>query len=324
MVNEEQDTQRRREMIDRIKYVLSPLNYGLDVSAPDNERDLPGADENLDKEDVNHGAMAEDSRKEVGHGASLPAIEGAAPLTNGQPELQPISLALTPTCDKARVESLRNEFYAELSQKHIPFWHDKKLTVQDLGPHAVGITNFFFEDMMGPKALLRSADLVKKCKTTSGETLDEDLATRAAYLEQNDGLPEGVRHFFGTFSKAVLIRKGHIRQYRSIKQMTFYVELLREYQALTERAKNADKDLIEHLEREGYVTTRGRGYRTCIVNYLAKCLGLGISKFKDICQTAKGIKELMEYTGPGILAILPVNAMNVYVSLPLALDLNPR
>jgi hypothetical protein len=111
------------------------------------------------------------SRQAPETGVLSPLKEDKAGPAKKLKELSPISLAMTPTCDKSRVRHLRDEFLAKLCQKRFNFKDDNKVTEQDLAEHAVGIANFLFDDMMGPKAFLICAALVTDYMTTDEETL---------------------------------------------------------------------------------------------------------------------------------------------------------
>jgi hypothetical protein len=101
-----------------------------------------------------------------------------------------------------------------------------------------------------------------------------------------------------------------MNQFQDVEQMVSSINLLCEYEALTEKAQNKDRDLINHLREQGYCTARGIDWRSCIIKYLTKCLNIRTDKLKDTCQTAKGIKELTQHFGPGIFVLLLAKAMN--------------
>ena len=90
-------------------------------------------------------------------GSSSNNIKGGNPTTKHDAysdKLEKIRMALSAKADKAAFKIAQDKFYKKLEKLEVKVIKDNKVKWQRFSKSkAIKITNFFFADMMGPKAI---------------------------------------------------------------------------------------------------------------------------------------------------------------------------
>ena len=133
---------------------------------------------------------------------------------------------------------------------------------------------------------------------------------RAEHLAHSDDELPAMRRFYRSFSKAQHARSGKANIFAAVRQTILNVDLLEEFNSLKELAQQRDPGLIQHLEVQGFQTSKGVGYQSLVNNYLAERLQITNIALQNACQTALGVHGLVQEFGRGIIVILPSTSMN--------------
>ena len=94
-----------------------------------------------------------------------------------------------------------------------------------------------------------------------------------------------------------------------MEQITLHVELLSQFNQLKTLAAAKDTALLSFLRDSGYKTSRGLGWQSCVINFLANSINISPTILQNTCQMAQGVMALIEIFGPGIIPVLPPNVM---------------
>ena len=90
-------------------------------------------------------------------GSSSNNMKGSNPITKHNAysdKLKKIRMALSAEANKAALEVVQDKFYKKLEKLEVKVTKDNKVKWQRFSKSkAIKITNFFFADMMGPKAI---------------------------------------------------------------------------------------------------------------------------------------------------------------------------
>ena len=206
---------------------------------------------------------------------------------------------------------MRDAVYEDVVGLKIWVTKDSKRQLINIPPkQAVEIINFIFIDIMGPGALNRLRTLVKFYITYHERGSDKGAAARAALLASDLDSPSYIRRFFGAYSKVERSRNHPSHVYAALQATRLNLELLEKYTELREMVQERDAGLLDFLEGSGFRPSKGVSWTSCIINYLASKLKISTTILQNTCQSAQGVKGLVDQFGPGIITVLPPGAMS--------------
>jgi len=217
--------------------------------------------------------------------------------------LDPITLEVTSTVDKPGLEAARNGFFAEILALGN---QEVKVFVED---DAVKVTNFFFADMMGEKAATRLYRLLHFYSADRKGEANRGAAARAESVAEDESFTLEIRRFFSTFAQAQRTASVGHPEFTAVERFQRHVDLLKEYRGLQAAVKQKDKAILQCLKEAGFEPKRGVRWPSLVTSFVAKQLDLTTVQLQNACQAALGVHKLATRFGPGILCVLPTNAM---------------
>ena len=158
---------------------------------------------------------------------------------------------------------------------------------------------------MGPRGLSHVVSLVSYYTTSKETEADRGVAMRAYNLTTDDESPLKLREFFGTVSKQQQLAHTNSTLFKMLHQNVLNLEVLDMLNDLKESIQEPDGELRSYLRAQGEVPTRGRGWSTCLINYLTRVLRLSSNAFSNLTHEAQGAHGLVEEFCPGVLCLLP-------------------
>lgn len=245
-------------------------------------------------------------------GSSSNDVQGGDPTANDgcSNKLEKIRMALSAEADKAALEIARDKFYKKLEKLEVKVTKDNKVERQKFSKsEAVEITNFFFADMMGPKAATRLQALVRSYTADYNDGIDRGAGARAEAAAKDEANITTVRSFFDAFARTQRSRPNLQGGLAAMEQIMLHVELLSQFNQLKALAAAKDTALLSFLRDSGYETSRGLGWQSCVINFLANSIHVSSSVLQNTCQMAQGVMALIEIFGPGIIPVLPAGVM---------------
>ncbi len=286
----------------------------VDGGSDDEDEEEEGASkEDGDKEDDEEGDE-DDDNDEDGDGEMQDVVfpgEGKQGGAEARSRLEKLTLAMTAETDAQHLSAARDVFLEKLEKMKVKVaTNNSQKTVGFTAGEAVEIANFFFAEMMGPKALGRLGGLIRLYSLKDEDGMDHGVAARAHALSKMDENPAPIRAFYHAFSSA---QSTHIHSSSGLAHMAQIgssLRLLERYNRLRDLAAAKDTDLIGFLRGRGYSTRRGVNWQSCIVKYLADSLEIPNSTLQNRCQAAQGVAALKDQFGNGIIPVLPIGTMN--------------
>ena len=124
---------------------------------------------------------------------------------------------------------------------------NSRTTLQFKDADIVDITNFFFDDLIGPRGSKRLSTLIETCAIANGEAPDIRSAVRARDAANDPSTPEIFRRFFSAYSQAAGQTRSPNEHLEHIRQVKDDLAFLKEYNVLKERAEAKDSTLITFL-----------------------------------------------------------------------------
>jgi hypothetical protein len=152
------------------------------------------------------------------------------------------------------------------------------------------ITNFFFSDMLGIKALRRLSELVQ---FYSREGEDRGLSTRARLLAEDSETPHMLRAYCHHLYKAT----DHIdeaRVFRHVQHTLRQLDFLKEHKRVKLLAQQRDPQLTAVLRNLGYTTRQGVSLVTCLLDALSSSLSVSKIYISNIVQAHTSVEKLVE------------------------------
>jgi hypothetical protein len=245
-------------------------------------------------------------------GSSSNDVQGGDPTANDgcSDKLEKIRMALSAEADKAALEIARDKFYKKLEKLEVKVTKDNKVERQRFSKsEAVEITNFFFADMMGPKAATRLQALLRSYTADYSDGIDRGAGARAEAAAKDEANITTVRSFFDAFARTQRSRPNLKGGLAAMEQIILHVELLSQFNQLKTLAAAKDTALLSFLRDSGYKTSRGLGWQSCVINFLANSIHISPCVLQNTCQMAQGVMALIEIFGPGIIPVLPAGVM---------------
>ncbi len=219
-----------------------------------------------------------------------------------------LSVLTLPMSSRVGVEQLsiiRDEYYRSLMNSKFNVRKNNKLQDESFSDvDAVQMTNLFFNDLIGPEALKRIANIIKHYNRP-----DNGVARRAEKLSYAADIPlEEVREFFHAYSKAQRAQNGTGSVFFKMQRTVWGLELLQHLTRLRQMARDKHPDLLMFLRDRNYHPERGVSWVSVVLRFLAESLVLDRIALRNTFQAAYGTAELVEHYGLGIIPILPSNA----------------
>ncbi len=310
-VGGEPDERQRQTIIRHLGHFVSALAQQHNVTLPDTafaQKSKRGEseEESEGEEDSDDDGTEDDAMGDVQFTGTAKKDQKTL-----EDRLGALTLAIDSDVDTGRLQTVRDSFFRKLLGMRAPVMIDNKEQMAGFDEEeAVDITNFFFVEMMGPNAIHRLRSLIRSYSTDHPDGLDQGAAARARTLSLMDENPLSIRRFYIAFSRAQSTRTSPNSGLGRMYQVRLSMALLDQYNSLRRMAAQKDPALLNFLRGRGYQTERGVGWQSCTVRCLAESLEVSPTILQNICQSAQGVAALAEHFGNGILAILPVGAMN--------------
>ncbi len=322
-IGKEPDAQQRETLILCLNQFVSALARENNVSLPNATPSRPKRNTHESGDDDAGGGEDEDensneSEEEGGEEGGEEAMQDVrfTAINNRdrgevEDQLESLTLAMTSEAGTEQLEKVRNAFFQELVKMRVKVTADNRTKVVGFAQdEAAEITNFFFVEMMGPKALGRLGSLVRLYTAELDDGMDRGAAARAQTLAEMADNPLSIRRFFNAFSKAQSTRTSSTSGLAHMHQITLSINLLEQYGGLRRMAAGKDPALLAFLKGRNYSTRRGRGWQSCIVQFLAESLEISPTTLQNTCQSALGVAALTDQFGNGIIPVLPLGVMN--------------
>lgn len=215
-------------------------------------------------------------------------------------------LPVSADLDSSAAVEARSRFCHRIRALQIPASKsNSQTTLRFRDAEVVEIANFFFSDMIGPKALERLSTLVETYAVENGHLPDVRSAARASTAASDPRTPADFRPFFGAYSKAAENCHGEDSIFRQIKQTEHDLDFLAEYNALKTRAENRDSKLIELLNNCGIQAKTGWSIMTRVLKYITQTLQMTSSQLSNFVQAIQAVDSLVRQFTRGVIILLP-------------------
>jgi hypothetical protein len=219
--------------------------------------------------------------------------------------LDKLVLSMSNQVDINALAQMRSRFCSRIQTLQMTVTKDNKRVEATFGPYEVAeITNFFFSDMLGVKALKRLSDLVHYYSETSDTPFDKHVSSRARWLAEDSKTPEMLRAYYSHLSRATEHDDEH-RVFKHLQQVLRHLDLLKEHNRLKLLAQEKNPDLVEVLKQAGQTTRRGRTLVSCLLDFLSGSLRTSKTALSNIVQEYSGIEKLVDLFGQGLILLLP-------------------
>jgi hypothetical protein len=220
--------------------------------------------------------------------------------------LDPLVLPMTDQIDTQTLAKMRSRFCSRVQALEMTISKDRKqMRHVTFTPIEVAqITNFFFSDMLGVKALKRLSDLVKFYAEEGEDDVNQGLSSRARILADDCNTPQILRAYYDHLHKAT----DHVKQNPVLKQVHHnlrQLDFLQEHRRLKSLAQQKDPQLAATLKDLGYTITRGAPMLSCLLDLLSKSLAIPKTSISNIIQSFTGVEKLVELFGEGVILLLP-------------------
>lgn len=240
--------------------------------------------------------------------AKLPNIskEGLAATKNPTSMLKYISL--TPDDDVTYITERAEGFHKVLRELGITVKKNNKTSIVQLTEDEIhALHEFFFIEVFGYKARNRLYRLQTRLDHKASISEDPCHAGQVALqLSHDQSLSTDLRELFSRF---------HIWHRGTLSKEATYTKLLHMYDGYklyNQFTRLASKDqgisAIQRITSTGLVTSRGKGHKSLLLQYVATSLGLKVSALKNKLQQVQSVHLLVKTFGCGILVLLPPNA----------------
>jgi hypothetical protein len=215
-------------------------------------------------------------------------------------------LGITDDVSPSTMKERRDEFHRYLGRVEVKQVINKTTVVEGFTPEqAVELTNFFFDQVMGPSGLSHVAGLISYYTTHQPGEPDQGLAGRASELAAGDDKPLAVRQFFGTVSRQQALAQSNSTLFKMLQQNVVNLQVLGLLNDLKERVNKKDTELCNYLRRMKEKPGRGKGWTSCLINHLTSTLGISNNAFSSLTAVAQGAQCLVSELCEGVLCLLP-------------------
>ncbi len=219
--------------------------------------------------------------------------------------LHPV-LPVSDELDVADVIQARSRFYRRVQELVVSVnKSNRQATLRFRDNEIVEITNFFFSDMIGQKALKRLSSLVKSYAVEKKDIPDDRSAARATRAADDPTTPLVFQRFFRSYSRAAARIDDGDSLLRHVRQVSWDLAFLKEYNALKKQAEEKDPDLVALLDGCGIQTTQGRSLVTCLIKYVTNILQMSKSELSNFVQAIQAIDALVRQFSIGVIVLLP-------------------
>jgi CRISPR/Cas system CSM-associated protein Csm2 small subunit len=187
-------------------------------------------------------------------------------------KLQDIEWGLNDKLSGVDLQTRRDQFYKQLEAIEVEKAKgNKKQTVaskKKMLQTVIDVTNFFFNEVMGPDAFQRVASIIADYNARNYNQIGSNAVTRAVYLASINGTPTVIRSFYTSFANAERFNANSNSNYARLLKSMYDVELYKSFLALRASVQMRDPSLVQFLERKGLKTAIGRGYRSLVMKYV--------------------------------------------------------
>jgi hypothetical protein len=244
--------------------------------------------------------------------------------------LQYIAWALNDKITREDLQIRRDQFYKKLEAIEVEKAKgNKKQTAaskKKMLQTVIDVTNFFFNEVMGPDAFKRVAGIIADYNTWNYNQIGSNAVTRAVYLASINGIPTVIRSFYTSFANAERFDANSSNNYARLLKSIYDVELYKSFLSLHDSVEMRDPSLVQFLESKGLKTAIGRGYRSLVMKYLQRELGFDEeqAELQNRFQTGQGLAQFVKHSGEGVLILLPSGSATRYARLHISNIVNTK
>lgn len=239
--------------------------------------------------------------------AKAPSANGKEPAKPRSAKLKDITFGISDQANSVTLKQMRDRYYeALLSTKVIVKLRnspsERAFTVRE----ATELSNFFFEEMLGPSALKRLQKLVQEYNriSTVNDGVGLQHISKAANAATDEKVPLVFQEFFQAFQQE---QRNRIRTDGSVfalHSLGLSLTTHDRYLKLLDRM-NTDQSCVEALSKLGFKISSGRGFKSVVREYLCATLDISDEILKKSLEPSNGLSVLVDCFGYGILTILP-------------------
>lgn len=212
------------------------------------------------------------------------------------------------------VHQIRDNFYQQLAQLQVEVRVKNNLVIQRFTTEeATEITNFFFDDMTGPKALERLCGLITEYTAPSDAGMTPSIVAKAETLAQDTDMPMCFREFYDYLARSSMYSFRSRSALETFRWTESNLTLLEKYLDLITKIDERDPSLISKIQASGFHTGRGVDWRTCTLRFLASSLGWSPNPLRVRCTQTQGVALIVQHFGVGITTVLPPFTLSKYV-----------
>jgi hypothetical protein len=159
------------------------------------------------------------------------------------------------------------------------------------------LTNFWGDGTMGAGAIKHLKHMCEDNAASIKDEADKDPLVNAANLAASRDIPRALRNIFAAISRRQPVRRNINSALDKLFQNVLGIEVLALMDKLEYLARTGNKKFRRFLKRIGETTARGKRWKACVKNYLAKQLILGHSIFSNIMQEGQLLRDLVTEFG---------------------------
>jgi hypothetical protein len=239
----------------------------------------------------------------------------------GSGRLQDIGWALNDKITREDLQIRRDQFYKKLEAIEVERAKGNKkqaaASKKKILQTVIDVTNFFFDEVMGPDSFKRVASLIADYNARNYNQIGSNAVTRAVYLASINGIPTVVRSFYTSFANAERFNANSSNNYARLLKSIYDVELYKSFLSLHYSVEMRDPSLVQFLESKGLKTAIGRGYRSLVMKYLQRELGFDEERaeLQNRFQAGQGLAQVVKHSSEGVLILLPPGTETRYARL---------
>jgi hypothetical protein len=199
----------------------------------------------------------------------------------------------------------RDEFHRYLGRVEVKQVINKTTVVKGFTlKQAVELTNFFFDQIIGPSGLFYITSLISYYTTHQPGDPDQGLAGRASELAAGDDKLLTVRQFFSTVSWQQALAQSNSTLFKMLQQNVVNLQVLSLLNDLKERVNQKDSELCNYLRRMKEKPGQGKEWTSCLINHLTSTLSILNNAFSSLTVVAQGAQCLVSELCKGVLCLL--------------------
>ena len=227
--------------------------------------------------------------------------------------LAPINFSISDKANPKTLKETRDKFYQSLRETTVVVKYRNQNTTRTFSDkEAADLSNFFFDEMLGPAALKRLRGLIREYNVPTEEGIGPQQLARAEQASMDKDVLPVFRDFFEAFRQE---QRNRVFIGSSVYTVHSFISSLTAGKSLEEllaRADKRDPQIVQEMEARGYKTSAGVGFKTVVRNYLCDTLDIDHDTLAKSTEPSKVLTSMVSTFGLGILTILPFSFITRY------------